>query len=214
MRARIVFNGVVTLLALAVVLSASAADKPENLVQNNDFEDRGVQPWTMWIEDAAAGVAANMVPDNDEAVKGRQSLLIDIKNGGKANKRIELHQRHFILEKGMELTYAMWAKAEDVREAKMIVNHRQAPWTSYGAKNITIQQEWQEFWTPVNMTADDNLVGIYVELRDSIEGKVWFDNFRFYEGDYEPDEELGQENLSVEAKGKLTTAWGRLKAQN
>ena len=87
----------------------------------------------------------------------------------------------------------MWAKAEDVRTAKLIVNHRQAPWTTYGFKEITIQKDWQEFWTPVDITADDNIVGIYVELRDSIKGNVWFDAIRFYEGDYEPDAEIGQE---------------------
>lgn len=199
------------LLGVVGMTQVFAAKKGDNLVQNNDFEDRGVLPWTLWVEDAGAGVAANLLVDKKEQIKGNQSLLIEIKKGGKNNKRIELHQRHFVLKKGQKLTYAMWAKAEDVRPAKMIANHRQAPWTSYGSKNITIQKEWEEFWTTVEMTADDNLVGIYVELRDSIKGDVWFDNFRLYEGDYEPDEELGKKNLAVDAQGKLAIAWGQLK---
>jgi len=33
----------------------------------------------------------------------------------------------------------------------------------YGNKAITVQKDWQEFWPPVKMAADDNKVGIYVE---------------------------------------------------
>ena len=44
------------------------------------------------------------------------------------------------------------------------------------------------------MAADDNKVGIYVEMRDSIKGDVWFDVIRLYEGDYEPDPERSTRN--------------------
>jgi len=81
----------------------------------------------------------------------------------------------------------------------------------YGHKAITIQKDWQEFWTPVKMTADDNKVGIYVEMRDNIKGDVWFDAIRLYEGDYEPDPEIGQEPKAVNRRSKLSIAWGQLK---
>ncbi|MDP7280839.1 MAG: carbohydrate binding domain-containing protein [Candidatus Poribacteria bacterium] len=202
-------------LVVSVVLwgtpATTHAKKGENLVQNPDFEDGNIQPWTKWVEDAGAGVVVNMVIDKKEHLKGKKSLLMEIKKGGKNNKRIELHQRHFDLKKGRVLTYAIWAKAEAERPAKLSVNHRQAPWTMYGHKAITIQKDWQEFWTPVKMTADDNKVGIYVEMRDNIKGDVWFDAIRLYEGDYEPDPEIGQEPKAVNRRSKLSIAWGQLK---
>jgi len=199
------------LMSILAVVPNGIAKKGDNLVLNHDFEDLGVQPWTMWVEDAGAGVAANLLIDKKEHVKGKQSLLIEIKKGGPNNKRVELHQNPFFLEKGQKLTYAMWVKAEDVRPAKMIANHRAAPWTAYGSKDITIQQEWTEFWTTVTMPIADNLVGIYVELKDSIKGNIWFDDFRMYEGDYEPDPELGQKPKAVDPQNKLNITWGKLK---
>jgi hypothetical protein len=93
----------------------------------------------------------------------------------------------------------------------MIANHRADPWTSYGSKNFMIGEDWQEFYTDVKMTADDNIVGIYVELRDNLKGKVWFDNFRLFEGDYVPDPELGKKDFLVDYRGKLGMTWGQLK---
>jgi len=181
----------------------------ENLVQNPDFEDPGNAPWTMWVEDGNA--MAQMMVDRKESFTGKQSLLIDItKKGG--GMRVELHQNPFVMKKGQKLTYAFWAKVEkdEVRPAVMIANHRADPWTSYGSKNITITEEWTEFWTPVNIPENDNIVGIYVELRDTV-GKTWFDHFRFYEGAY-VEEEFGEKTKQVEPRNKLTVTWAEVKA--
>ena len=56
------------------------------------------------------------------------------------------------------------------------------------------------------MAADDNKVGIYVEMRDSIKGDGWFDAIRLYEGDYEPDPETDQEPKAVNRRSKLSIA--------
>ncbi len=63
------------------------------------------------------------------------------------------------------------------------------------------------------MTANDAQVGIYVELKDNLKGKVWFDNFRLFEGDYVPDPELGKQNFLVDYRGKLGMTWGKIKCQ-
>lgn len=108
-------------------------DEFENLVQNADFEDFNQVPWTMWVEDGNA--RAVMIIDDEESLTGDQSLLIDIDQKG-GGQRVELHQDPFVLKKGQQLTYAFWAKLEEaeVRPAKMIVNHRAAPWTSYATR--------------------------------------------------------------------------------
>ena len=198
-------------LVISGICTAKDDEEFENLVQNSDFEDFSQAPWTMWIEDGNA--MAMMIVDNKESLTGDQSLLIDIsKKGG--GQRVELHQRHFNLENGQRLTYAFWAKVEegDRREAKMIVNHRADPWTSYGSKNITITEEWTEFWTPVVMTADDSLVGIYVELRDS-PGLIWFDRFRLYEGEYIEEDIEGMEKIAVEPRSKVVSTWASVKTK-
>jgi hypothetical protein len=189
--------------------SSWAQDEDENLVQNPDFENPTQAPWTMWVEDASAIAVLSI--DDEESFTGDQSLLIEIvqKGGG---QRVELHQNPFNLESGQDMTYAFWAKVEkdDVREANMIVNHRADPWTTYGSASIRITEEWTEFHTSANISADDSMVGIYVELRDTV-GLVWFDHFRFYEGDYEEEDIEGIVEKAVEPHGKIACTWARIK---
>lgn len=188
--------------------TSQAAD---NLVQNADFEDGDVAPWTMWVEDNAA--AATMTLDDTEKLTGDHSMLIDINTAG-SGKRVELHQNPFSLKNGQKLTYAFWARVPEgeERSARMITNQRAAPWTSYGSTEITITGEWTEFWTPVDMTVDSDNVGIYVELRDTT-GLVWFDRFRLYEGDYVAEDlEETLEPAAVRPHSKLTSTWASVKA--
>lgn len=62
------------------------------------------------------------------------------------------------------------------------------------------------------MTADDNNVGIYVELRDT-EGLVWFDHFRLYEGEYVEEELEGILKIAVEPRSKLLSTWAGIKSR-
>ena len=198
-------------ISLIFALSCFAQDEFENLVTNPDFED-GTNPWTMWVEDAGA-VAVIKVDDKEEFLTGEQSLLIDIQKKG-GGMRVELHQNPFVLKANQKLIYAFWAKVDkdEIRSANMIVNHRADPWTGYGSKAITITEEWTEFWLEANITANDALVGIYVELRDTV-GMTWFDHFRFYEGKY-IEEELGQEEKAVDPNSKIAATWAKIKNSN
>jgi len=198
-------------LAFILILPLSQAKEIENILNNHDFE-LGTQGWKIWVEDKANATAV-MKADNSERVKGKQSLLIEITKAG-IGKRVELHQNPISLKKGQKLTYAFWAKADPARPAVMICNHRAPPWTSYGSKNIFITEDWQEFWITFIMPVDDNIGGIYVELRDNTKGKVWFDDFRLFEGDYVEDPEIGageEKGFSVNPKGKLPWTWASLK---
>jgi len=156
----------------------STSNQKENLVENYDFEGWGAHPWYVWVEDSNTMVRASI--DQNESVTGNQSLVIEVITSG-ARNRIELHQQHFSFTKGQKLTFSVWAKSENVRTAKLIVNHRQPPWEDYGGKWVTITKDWQEFFASVEITENDDIVGIYIELKDDINGKVWFDAVRFYE---------------------------------
>ncbi len=199
-----------TFLFFVGAYSSWAQDEDENLVQNPDFEDPTHSPWTMWVEDASA--VATMSIDKNESLTGKQSLLIEIMKKG-SGQRVELHQKPFNLEMGQQMTYAFWAKVgkDDLREGNMIVNHREDPWTTYGSASIRITEEWTEFHTPANISADDDMVGIYVELQDTV-GKVWFDHFRFYEGDYEEEDmEEMERDIAVEPCGRIACTWASIK---
>lgn len=205
------FMLLIAMLCLAfITLSVEAQDVPENILQNSDFENVGNAPWTMWVEDPAA--MAIMSVDKKEHVDGDQSLLIDIKKKG-GGKRVELHQNPLNLKKGQTLTYALWAKVpkDDVRNARMIANHRADPWTSYTFKDILIEEDWIEFWSTFTMPDNDNMAGIYIELIDT-PGQVWFDHFRLYEGKY-IEEDLGAKKAkAVDSKNKLAYTWGKVKS--
>ena len=182
-----------------------------NMVQNPGFEDPTNDPWTMWVEGSGDGAAAEMIVDNSESVVGNQSLLINITAEG-GDKRVELHQQPFNAQNGQSFTYSLWAKTEagKTRDAKMVANERATPWTTYGSQEIQITDQWAEFWVAVNMTADSTNLGIYVELKDTpAPARVWFDNFRLYEGDYVP-EDLGP--TSVEPYMKSTSTWAAIKS--
>ena len=184
----------------------------DNLVQNYDFEDATFAPWTMWVEDGSIKGSTIMEVDDKDSFTGDQSLSIDISKKG-SGQRVELHQNPFTLKMGDKLTYAFWAKVEEgeVREAGMRCNHRADPWTTYGSSNITITEEWTEFYTTVNITVDDSVVGIYVELRDT-EGITWFDRFRFYEGDYEPEDLEEAPDIAVKPHSKMASMWASIKS--
>lgn len=179
----------------------------KNLLSNPGFEE-GVGGWILWVEDANAGVQREV--DKNERVEGRQSLLLDVFRAG-GGQRVELHQRPFNLKGGQKLTFAIWAMSQPaVRNARLICNHREPPWTVYGFKEVLIETTWKEFWVPVQIPADDANGGIYVELRDT-KGKVWFDAARFHEGDYVPDKSLGGGTRPVSPREKTTVRWADLK---
>ncbi|MAF10773.1 hypothetical protein CMK11_09995 [Candidatus Poribacteria bacterium] len=197
----------IAMLACGSVIWSVMAQDGDNLVQNFDFED-GDAPWSVWVEDGGAGVDRGS--DNGEAFSGKNSYMIDIFNAG-GGQRVELHQNPFLLEAGQQMTFALWLKSDKVRPARMIVNHRAAPWTSYGAGDIMIMDgDWEEHWIPVDVTANDDIVGIYLELRDT-KGVVWVDRVRFYEGEYVPEEGFG-EPQAVDAHAKLAVSWASLRA--
>lgn len=199
-------------LSLCFVLAVSQmALGQANLLQNPGFEDPTNAPWTMWVEGQADGAAAEMIIDDSESIVGDQSMLINITAEG-GDKRVELHQRPFVANNGDVLTYAVWAKTESgkTRVASLRSNERADPWTTYGSKEIEITDQWTEFWTPVEMTADSVNLGIYVELKDTpAPARIWFDNFRFYVGDYVP-EDIGP--AAVAPNGKSTTTWATIKS--
>ncbi|GIX07408.1 MAG: hypothetical protein KatS3mg115_1811 [Candidatus Poribacteria bacterium] len=195
---------ILTLLGIGK-LDLFAQEEAQNLVRNASFEE-GKVGWSVWVE-GAAGVQWDVDPW--EQVHGKQSLLIDIFGAGNG-QRVELHQNPFNLQQGQRMTFALWLKADNVRQARMIVNHRQAPWTVYGSTDILIDVEWKEFWVAANINQNDDIVGIYLELRDTPKGQVWVDYVRFYEGEFEPSE-FAEEELAVAPQGKLAVRWADLK---
>ncbi|MGQ9609292.1 MAG: carbohydrate binding domain-containing protein [bacterium] len=203
------FFCVITLSLLLAPVILYAQKEIENILQNPDFENVGNAPWTMWVEDK--NCVAQMIVDKKESFEGKQSLLIDISKKG-SGMRVELHQNPLVLKEGQKLTYAFWAKTEkdSIRPARMIVNHRADPWTSYLFKEITITEEWKEFWGTFVMPADDNIAGVYIELRDTV-GRTWFDHFRLYEGDYF-EEDFGQKEKAVNPYGNLISTWAKVKS--
>ncbi len=202
---------VISLSICFVLAGHQIALSQANLLQNPGFEDPTNAPWTMWVEDQAGGAAAEMIVDGSESISGSQSLLISITAQG-GDKRVELHQNPFVAQTGQVLTYAFWAKTEaGTRSARMISNERAAPWTSYGSQEIEITDQWTEFWVQVEMTVDSTNVGIYVELKDTpAPARIWFDHFRFYVGEYVP-EDIGP--ASVEPHRKSTSTWAAIKSK-
>ncbi len=66
-----------------------------------------------------------------------------------------------------------------------------------------------EYWS--EWTQPENVPDAWLRIAvGQISTNFWVDNVRFYEGEYEPDPELGRVQ-DVEPGGKLATMWGEMR---
>lgn len=186
-------------LIMCVAFGASAI---ENIARNGDFEN-GLVDWE--IRQSEATVAA-IEEDTDESIKGGASVFVDIELAKGVTWHIALFQDTHFLDAGTDYTLAFWAKGELVRPVDFYMELKADPWTSYGRQSINLTEEWAEYWS--EWTQPENVPDAWLRIAvGQISTNFWVDNVRFYEGEYEPDPELGRVQ-AVEPGGKLASLWG------
>lgn len=198
-------------LCVAVVLILLAgtvrADEVENLLINGDFEE-GTTGWSLELR---KGAIAEMTIAEEESVKGKQSLFIDIDKLDDVDYCVMLRQLYSIKKAGETYTFCVWAKCEKkgARKIILVVQKSTDPWTSYSRKSFDINDEWKEYWMTFT-AAEETTVRTDVRLGMNLED-LWVDNIRFYKGEYV--EEKIEEQEAVVSAGKLPTAWAMIKAK-
>ena len=184
----------------------------ELLLENHSFEE-DLAAWG--LEDGACcdrGGLYTMEIDKKNPQHGKQSLkVIGHKATGTA-WHAKVRQKDVSMKSGETYTVIFWARSEKPREVQLSVQMQHAPWTFYqgGAINL-LGQEWAEYHITFNSNADverDMWVGLSIAQSDV---DFWIDNFRYFEG--EPEDDLNRETpFPVDAKEKLATKWGEVKA--
>ena len=200
----------VTICLCGLAMFAYAAEPPENILQNGDF-DLKLDGWHHWTHESAAAIFQTE-GNKAEPIIGKNVAYIKISKAGDAIGHIQFYQQPFTLNKDTTYTYSLWAKSEKPRNATMRIMHQGVPWNVYAAQEISLSEEWKEFFITFIMPMDDvnSRAGV---ITGTEKVDVWLDHIRLYEGKYVSDIE-GAEPQAVEPANKLVTTWAALKNQN
>ena len=203
-RARILMA---TIIVIGSIGSTALAKGIENLARNGDFEDGTVE----WDIRTSEGTVATIEEDDSESIKGRYSVFIQVEVAKGTTWHISLFQEGHSLKGGNTYTLAAWAKGVKPRPMSLYIEQAADPWNEFGNKDVTITEEWAEYWTTFKAVGNTPAAWIRIGLGQA-KGDLWVDNVRFYVGEYEEDEELGRK-LAVNPAGKLATSWASIKRQ-
>lgn len=215
----------VVLLTLFIGLSVFAETpqelgkwkKGELLIENYSFED-DLAAWN--LEDGACcgrGGLYTMEIDKKNPQHGKKSLKIVGHKATGTPWHAKVKQKSVSMQKGEKYSLVFWARSEKPREVKVNFQMQHAPWENYlrNQPNPVINltgPEWEEYDYTFTATVDvsrDMWVSLSIAQSDT---DFWIDNFRYFEGD--PEDDLNRDTpFPVEAKEKLATRWGEIKAE-
>ena len=184
----------------------SGAQEAENILQNGDFEDGIVNPWTSY-----GPVQIEVVGKKAEPIEGDFCLHVTVLQKGANFWDAGVQYRNLVFEKGKKYTLAVFMKAKKPMNVNLKPELAQNPWTGYGEKMVWVTEEWGEFHTttPVMpVTVNPAQITFHVAFDAN---EIWMDYVRFYEGDYVPPD-IGEQGFAVRPKDKLAAVWGELKA--
>lgn len=194
-------------------LSYAYSAEGDNLLKNGGFEDGIVDPWVTY-GDVSIDVVKKLTGAAvaEDPIEGQYALHIQVNQKGVNFWDSGLQYKDLAFEKGKKYTLAAFVKSK--KNIGLEINFKpelaQDPWTGYGEQLFTMTDMWQEFYTTTDKLADD-VVPIEVTFHIAFEvTEFWMDGIRFFEGDYVPPEGQPQD---IQLQGKLTTTWGRIKAE-
>ena len=201
------------LMAWALISSLFAADDEiVNLVIGGDFEqDTDMSNWSLH----AAGGAATMERDKKESAVGDVSLMYEVdKIDPAAVWNPQFRQAPYgtamTVQKGT-YTLSVSLKAEVASGVLMMIFSEVPAYTIRFQKNVSIGTDWEEHWVTGTVPEDAQVAIRFTTF--SNECIYWFDNLRFYEGEYVPTELDDVERAVGTIRDKLSTIWGEVKVQ-
>ena len=199
------------LILLACFLAYAQDEELENIIQNGDFEAQ-FQNWLFWTEGGA--VAERFIDSKEtEPVDGENVAYVKIEaqGAGGTGNQVQFYQGPFTLKKGRKYTLSVWMMGgEGGEQVSISVLKHESPWTNYGSKPITLENEWDEYNLTFTQPVDDNMVRVDFFL-GTTEGDIWIDHARLYEGEYFDDAIRGLPERPVESQSKLPVTWGIIK---
>ena len=166
-----------------------AQDGVVNLLTNGGLEDGTVNGFGGYgdnTREAVMEIVGAAIPE--DVIEGSYCLHVVVNTTGENFYSGGVQPVYDgIFEKGKTYTLSAWLKCDEgTRPINFKPELAQDPWTGYGAQEITMTEEWAEYYitTPV-MTEDVSPAAITFHIQYS-PGEFWMDHVQFYEGDYVP----------------------------
>lgn len=215
--ARLSKGAVLCLFAVAFVAAqGNAQDELESVLGDNGDFEMGFENWWQGIQ---GGAAAMMEIDTRDAIEGRQCAYVDVTEVTGTDWHVGLTHDLVILEANETYTFDFFAKANDTRLISIEVKRTPGgglPYEGVTSEDYIINEEWGEYFktfVPQKDYPDENgqtaQVCFWV---GQVEGEVWLDGVRVYWGQKQDRDDV-LPDISVQAEGKLVTAWAAIKTR-
>lgn len=215
--ARLSKGAILCLFAVAFVAAqGNAQDELESVLGDNGDFEMGFENWWQGIQ---GGAAALMEINTRDAIEGRQCAYVDVTTVTGTDWHVGLTHDLVILEANETYTFDFFAKASDTREISIEVKRTPGgglPYEGVTSENYTINEEWGEYFktfVPQKDYPDENGQPAQVCFWiGQVEGEVWLDGVRVYWGQKQDRDDV-LPDISVQAQGRLVTAWAAIKTR-
>ena len=209
MRRIILFILGVLFVLCGTVYAAVELEEGVNQMQNGDFEQGVLNPWT-WSQ---TGTATGTMELDDEEMHGGEFCLKVITTAlDGENWHVKVVQTNLSFEAEEKHTVKFWAKAEAPRVVQLCLQRNADPWDGWLWQDFNVTMDWQEFVHEITLP-EDNDKGHFMAFHSGQSTDVWWlDDVRYYRGGAD-DEVVVDEPLvrSVNPMDKLTSTWGGIK---
>ncbi len=182
--------------ALAIGLAASGpgqAQQVTNLIQNGGFETGVISPWNLYAN--APSVCARAVVKDcvgatvpEGPIEGSYCLYANVTTLGANSYAVGLSPRpQQPYQKGKKYTFSVFLKCKTgTLQVNLKPELATGAYTGYGAKVVTMNEKWAEYYTTTPVFAEDVTPGqISMHIGYAL-AEFWVDDAKLYEGDYVP----------------------------
>ena len=210
MRQAVLFIFGVLFVLCGTVYAKVELEEGVNQLQNGDFEQGTVAPWTMEVTGTGAGI---IELDDNEVHSGESSLKVTTTAIDGENWHVKVVQTNLSFEAAEKHTVKFWAKAEAPRVVQLCLQRNRDPWDGWLWLDFNVTTDWQEFVHEITLP-EDNDKEHFIAFHSGQSLDVWWlDDVRYYRGG--ADDEIVVEPVvqSVNPMDKLTTTstWGGIK---
>lgn len=144
----------------------------KNILTNGNFENSALFPWYF---DAVNGTSGTATLDSSTKFEGNTSVRVDVNTVGSMSWYVQVGQETLSFTKDRKYTITFWAKASSEREAEILIQHDQDPWTEYFVLGFSLTTTWKEYVYTFTPTVTDDHVEFNFNLAQT-KGSVWIDN--------------------------------------
>jgi hypothetical protein len=200
------------LFAVTLVVTQANADVENLIIENASFENN----YTGWWQGLTAPAQGAHEIDDEDAVDGEKSARITITAVSGTNWHVGITQNLTNLDAGTQYTADFFAKADIKRIISLELKAAPPlPYAWIGGGDVNITTDWVEYSSSFTPSVDYP-AGAAAQICfwvGQVEGQVWIDGVRVYEGPKQEREEVIP-NISVRAEGKLITTWAVIKSSH